>query len=193
MRSMSAVLRYPQRHAISAEEYLRMGEAGVFAPEARMELIEGEIIEVAPVGSPHAGTVAILTRLLVEAAGQRAVVWTQNPLVLGERSVPQPDLALLKLRADSYTRSHPKPADVLLVIEVSDTTLEFDLRTKVPLYARAGIAEAWVVDLQARALRVFRDPDASGYRTSFTASGEAKVSAAALPQVAVGVAALFPE
>jgi Uma2 family endonuclease len=174
---MSAVLQHPQRHPISAAEYLRMGEAGVFAPEARMELIEGEIIEMAPVGSPHAGTVAILTRALVEAAGQRAVVWTQNPLVLGERSVPQTDHALLKPRADSYTRSQ----------------LEFDLRTKVPLYARAGIAEAWVVDLQARALRVFRDPDASGYRTSFTASGEAKASAAALPQVAVGVAALFPE
>ena len=170
-----------------------MGEAGVFGPEARLELIEGEIIEMAPIGSLHAGTVMLLNRLFSRAAGDAAIVLVQSPLLLGERSVPQPDLALLKPRADSYTRSHPKPADVLLVIEVSDTTLEFDLRTKVALYARAGIAEAWVVDLQARALRVFRDPDASGYRTSFTASGEAKVSAAALPQAGVGVAALFPE
>jgi len=169
-----------------------MGEAGVFAPEARLELIEGEIVEMAPIGSAHAGTVAILGRLLGRAAGDQAIVWVQNPLVIGERSVPQPDLALLEPRADSYTRSHPTPADVLLVVEVSDTTLAFDLGTKVPLYARAGIAEAWVVDLQARAVRVFRDPGSAGYRTSFTVSGAAKLGCAALPEVAIAVAALFP-
>jgi len=189
---MSAVLQYPQRHAISAEEYLRMGETGVFAPEARLELIEGEIIEMAPIGSPHAGTVAILTRLLSRAAGDSALVWVQNPLVIGERSVPQPDLVLLKPRADSYTRSHPTAADVLLVVEVSDTTLAFDLGTKIPLYARAGIAEAWVVDLQERAVQVFREPGTSGYRTSFTTSGETKLTPSALPELAIGVAALFP-
>lgn len=189
---MSAVVEYPQRHAISAEEYMRMGEAGVFAPEARLELIEGEIIEMAPIGSPHAGTVAILGRLLDRAVGELALLWVQNPLILGERSVPQPDLALLRPRADSYTRSHPVATDVLLVVEVADTTLAFDAGTKVPLYARAGIAEAWIVDLQARTLRVFRDPGASGYRTSFAASGDEKVAAVLLPQVAVTVSALFP-
>lgn len=189
---MSAVLEYPQRHAISAEEYLRMGEAGVFAPEARLELIEGEIVEMAPIGSPHAGTVAILTHLLLRAAGDRALLWVQNPLIVGERSVPQPDLALLKPRADSYTRSHPGPGDVLLLVEVSDTTLAFDLETKVPIYARAGIVETWVVDLQERALRVFRDPSASGYRTSFTVSAKETVKPAALPEATIEVAALFP-
>lgn len=193
MPAMSAALEYPQRHAISAEEYLRMGEAGVFAPEARLELVEGEIIEMAPIGSLHAGTVAILDRLLGRAAGDLALVWVQNPLIVSEQSVPQPDLVLLRPRADSYTRSHPTAADVLLVIEVADTTLAFDLGTKVPLYARAGIVEAWVVDLQARALQVFRRPGASGYGSSFAASGEAKVSAAALPEVAITVADLFPE
>jgi Uma2 family endonuclease len=193
MPGMSAVLEYPQRHAISVEEYLRMGEAGVFAPEAHLELIEGEIIEMAPIGSLHAGTVAILDRLLGRTAGDLALVWVQNPLIVGEQSVPQPDLALLKPRADSYTRSHPIAADVLLVVEVADTTLAFDLGTKVPLYARAGIVEAWVVDLPARALRVFRHPGASGYGSSFAVSGEAKVNPAALPEVAITVAALFPE
>jgi len=192
MRAMSAVLEHPQRHPISAGEYLRMGEAGVFAPEARLELIEGEIVEMAPIGSPHASTVAVLNRLFVRLAGDRAVVWVQSPLVLGERSVPQPDLVLLKPRADRYFNAHPVPADVLLVVEVSDTTLAFDLATKIPLYARAGIAESWVVDLEKRALRVFRDPDPSGYRTSFTASGADKVSAGALPEVAFAVSALFP-
>jgi Uma2 family endonuclease len=191
MPAMSAVLEYPQRHPISAEEYLRMGEAGVFASEARLELIEGEIVEMAPIGSRHAGTVALLTELFVRQAGGRATVWAQNPVIASERSVPQPDLALLEPRADKYFSGHPQPADVLLVVEVSDTTLRFDLSTKVPLYARAGIAEVWVVDLDKRAVRVFREPDPSGYRTSFTASGDEKVSARALPEVALAVSALF--
>lgn len=189
---MSAVLEYPQRHAVSAEEYLRMGERGVFAPEARLELIEGEIVEMAPIGSPHAGVVMIMNRLFNRAAGDLAIVLVQSPLIVGERSVPQPDLALLRPRADSYTRSHPTTADVLLLVEVADTTLQFDLGTKIPLYAAAGIAEAWVVDLQGHALCVFRDPSPSGYRTSFTLKGDESVTALALSAIVVPVAALFP-
>jgi Uma2 family endonuclease len=189
---MSAVLEYPQRHPVTAEEYLRMGEAGVFAPDSRLELIEGEIVEMAPIGSPHAGPVNRLLQLLGRAAGDLAIVSVQNPLIVGDRSVPQPDVALLKPRTDSYTRSHPRVADVLLVVEVADTTLAFDLGTKVPLYAKAGIFETWVVDLQERSLRVFRDPSASGDRASFTVSGKDEVSVDALPAVRVAVAALFP-
>jgi len=189
---MSAVLEYPQRHAVSAEEYLRMGEGGVFAPDARLELIEGEIVEMAPIGSPHAGMVNTLNWLLTRAAGELAVVAVQNPVIVGDRSVPQPDLALLKPRADRYARSHPTSADVLLVVEVADTTLPFDLGTKIPLYARGGIAEAWVVDVQERAVRVFRDPSASGYRTSFTVSGGGSVTALLLPAIVVALPALFP-
>ncbi len=190
---MSAVLHYPQRHAVSAQEYLRMAEGGVFAPDARLELIEGEIVEMAPIGSRHAGAVKILNRLLGGLVGDLAIVSVQDPLIIGERSVPQPDLALLKPRADSYSESHPTPADVLLVVEVADTTLAFDLGTKVPLYARFGIPETWVVDLQERVVRVFREPSASGYRTSFTASGGETVAVAALPEVIVALPALFPK
>ena len=159
-----------------------MGDAGVFAPDARLELIEGEIVEMAPIGSRHAGAVNVLTQLLVRLAGERAVVAVQNPVIIGDRSVPQPDLALLKPRADSYSGAHPTPSEVLLVIEVADATLAFDIGTKVPLYARHGIPEVWVVDLQERALRVFRDPSASGYRRSFTAAGEESVAAARYPR-----------
>ena len=189
---MSAVLEYPQRHAVSAEEYLRMGEGGVFAPEARLELIEGEIVEMAPLGSPHAGMVNTLIWLFSRAAGDQAVVAAQNPLIAGDRSVPQPDMVLLRPRADRYSRSHPTPADVLLLVEVADTTLQFDLGTKIPLYARCGIAEAWVIDVQERTVRVFRDPSASGYRMSFTVSGDESVVALALPAAVVSLAALFP-
>ncbi|MCI0652577.1 MAG: Uma2 family endonuclease [Planctomycetes bacterium] len=180
---MSAILEYPQRHPVSAEEYLRMGEAGVFAPEARLELIEGEIIEMAPIGSPHAGRVKMLTRLFVQRAGDRAVVSVQDPVIVSERSVPQPDLALLKPRADSYTGAHPTAAEILLAVEVADTTLAFDLGTKVPLYARCGVPEVWVVDVNERVVRVYREPSASGYQTSFTAAGDQRIAAIALPEV----------
>ncbi len=190
---MSAVLEYPQRHAVSAQEYLRMGDAGVFAPNERLELIEGEIVEMAPIGSRHAGAVNALNRLFNRLVDDRAVVSVQNPFIVGERSVPQPDLALLKARADSYSDAHPTVADVLLVVEVADTTLAFDIGTKVPLYARHGVPEVWVVDLQERALRVFRDPSASGYRKSFTAAGDESVAAAALPDVVIALSELFPK
>jgi Uma2 family endonuclease len=192
MSSMSAALHHPQRHPITVEEYLRMGEGSVFAPDARLELIEGEIIEMAPIGPTHAGTVAILGRLLERAVGDEAVVWVQNPVRIEDRSMPQPDVAVLKPRTDMYSRSHPVPADVLLLIEVSDTTLRFDVSTKVPLYARAGIIEAWVVAVENATVQVFRDPDAAGYRTSFTVAGSERLSSRAMPRFGICVSDLFP-
>lgn len=189
---MSAVLDYPHRYAITAAEYLRMGEAGVFAPEARLELIEGEIIEMAPIGSPHAGAVNILTRTFVRLAADRAIVSVQNPLIVSDRSVPQPDLAILRARADSYSDAHPTAPDVFLVVEVSDTTLRFDRSIKVPLYARCGIQEAWVVDVNAKAVHVYREPDGNGYGTAYTVSVGGEVAPLALPDVRVVARDLFP-
>lgn len=191
MLAVSANLRYPQKHSISAEEYLRMGEAGVFDPEARLELIDGEIIEMAPIGSPHAGLVNRLTAIFVQRAAGRGVVSVQNPVIISDRSVPQPDLALLKPRADYYSASHPTVSDVLLVVEVADSTLTFDLGTKVPLYARCGIAEAWVADVNERVIHVFRGPGAAGYRTTFTAPSGHSVSCVALPEILIEVRELF--
>ena len=191
MLVMSAILEYPQKHPISAEEYLRMGEAGVFAPEARLELIEGEILEMAPIGAPHGGLVARLLRLFVQRAGPSAVVWAQSSVVISDHSVPQPDLALLKPRKDDYMGSLPGSSDVLLALEVSDSTLRFDLRRKAPLYARCGIAELWVVDVNERVLHVFRGPAKDGYRNTFAAKAGESVACAAVPQVAVEVDELF--
>jgi len=193
MSRMSAALQHPKRHPISVEEYLRMGEGNVFAPDARLELIEGEIIEMAPIGPPHAAAVTILARQVSRAVGDRAIVWVQNPVRLGDRSMPQPDVAILKPRPDTYARSHPLPSDVLLVVEVSDTTLRFDVSTKMPLYARAGIVEAWVVDVESGAVQVFRDPDAAGYDVSFTVAGDERLSVRAMPEVAIKVSELFPK
>ena len=190
--STSTVLEYPQRHAVSATEYLRMGEAGVFGPEARLELIDGEIVEMTPIESRHAGTVNTLNRLLVRLAGDCGVVSVQNPAIVSDRSVPQPDLTLLEPRADSYSAAHPTAADILLAIEVADTTLAFDLGRKVPLYAIAGVREVWVVDVNEQAIRVFRDPSAAGYKTSFTVAGKDSVTSLALPDVCMVVSDLFP-
>jgi Uma2 family endonuclease len=188
----SAIREYPQKHSISAEEYLRMGEAGVFAPDARLELIEGEIIEMAPIGPPHLSRVNMLTRFFVQRVGANAIVSVQNSLALAERSVPQPDLALLRPRKDEYSTALPRPADVLLMVEVADTTLRFDVGTKVPLYARCGIVETWVVDVNERCIHVFREPQAAGYSASFIARDGERVSCLSLPQLVIEVAEIFP-
>ena len=188
---MSAALEYPRRHAVSVEEYMRMGEAAVFAPDARLELIEGQIIEMAPIGDAHASIVAILTRLFVRQAGDAGFVWVQNPVIVGKRSMPRPDLALLKAREDDYSTRHPAVDDVLLAVEVSDSTLAFDVGTKVPLYARCGVAEAWIVDVNGAAIVVHRKPGAKGYASVSTVSGDEQVECVALPQVRVSPRELF--
>jgi Uma2 family endonuclease len=141
-----------------------MGEAGVFHVDDRVELIDGEIVDMTPIGSRHASVVARLSRSLTWAVGDAALVWTQNPVVLGETSETQPDVALLRPRADFYASGHPRPADVLLVIEVADTSIRYDREIKFALYARHGIPEAWLVDLGRAAIMAYRHPGEGRYR-----------------------------
>ena len=189
---MSAQIDHPKRHLVTAQEYLRMGETGVFAPDARLELIEGEIFEMAPIGPPHAAAVRTLTELMYERVGRRATVSVQAPLIAGQLSVPEPDLALLKPRSDRYASAHPGRADVMLVIEVADTTLRADLETKVPLYARAAVPEVWVVAVGERAVHVFREPGINGYRKTLVARQEDEITAVELPGARLRVAEIFP-
>jgi Uma2 family endonuclease len=148
----------PRRHRLTVEEYNRMGEAGILHPEIRTELIDGEIIDVAPPGSLHAGTVNQLARLLQRAVGDHAIVLTQNPILLGMYSEPQPDCALAKPRRDFYRSGHPRPDDLLLVVEVADSSLRFDRDVKSSLYARHGVPELWLIDVRAKRLTRYRDP-----------------------------------
>lgn len=140
-----------------------MGEVGILAPDSRVELIEGELIDMAPIGSPHASTVSLLTKFFIRNLGETGTVFTQNPVRLLPDSEPQPDVMVLKPRADDYRGSLPTPTEVLLLIEVSDTTTEYDRRVKVPLYARHGIPEVWLFDLKAELLEVYTAPGAKGY------------------------------
>ena len=144
-----------------------MAEAGVFKPGERVELIEGEIIDMAPIGQNHEGSVIGFTRALVLACGDRALVSTQNSLRLGQWSAPQPDFAVLRYRPDFYREGErASPADVLLLIEIADSSLTFDRKVKLPLYARAGIPEVWIVDLKASLLTAHRDPTGDSYATT---------------------------
>jgi Uma2 family endonuclease len=188
---MNAIHDLPRRHSITVTEYVRMGEAHVFAHDARLELMEGEIVEMAPIGSAHAAVVNTLAALLREVA-PRAMVSVQCPLVLGERSAPQPDVMLLRPRADRYYNSHPVAADALLVVEVADTTLDYDLEVKRPLYARAGVAELWIVDICRRELHVFREPELD-YSIHRVLKASDNAAVAALGDVGLAISALFPD
>ncbi len=162
--SVSAVNEaWPRPHRLSVDDYHRMAEVGVLAPDARVELIEGGIVDMAPIGSRHAYAVDLLAERLIVALAGAAIVRVQGPIRLGARSEPQPDLAVLKNRGGRYADSHPEAADVLLVIEVSDTTLQFDSGVKGRLYALHGIPEFWLVDLDSGELRISTKPGADGY------------------------------
>jgi Uma2 family endonuclease len=154
----------PRRHRYTAEEYRRMGEAGICSEDNRMELIEGEIIDMAPIGNQHAGLVNRLNRMFMQAAGNQAIISVQNSIRLADQSEPQPGIAVLKLRSDDYRAALPTPSDVLLVVEVADVSLDYDRTVKVPLYARHDIPEVWLVDPAGGAVEVFREPSPEGYR-----------------------------
>jgi Uma2 family endonuclease len=155
-----------KRHLLTCEQYHLMGEAGVFAPDARVELIEGEVIEMAPMGTRHFAVVSRLTRLLTAAVGEGAIVNSQLPIRLGSMSEPEPDLSILRPRDDFYASALPTGSETLLVIEVSDSTLAFDLRTKARLYARYGVPVYWVLDLRTSVLRVFAEPREGVYTST---------------------------
>jgi Uma2 family endonuclease len=181
----------PRRHRLTVADYYRMAEVGILAPDVRVELIDGEIIDMAPPGSLHAATVHRLNEILTRSVGSSASVLVQNPVRLSEHSEPQPDLALLRRREDFYGEHHPQPADVLLIIEIADTSLRFDRDTKVALYARHGIAEVWLVDLRGRRLVRHRAPQQGSYTLVDEPELGAALEVSALSGVAVDLHRLF--
>ncbi len=154
----------PARHKLDVGAYYRMAEAGILGPRDRVELIDGEIIDMAPIGSVHAGTTIHLSSLFARAvADGLALVGVQGPLRLDSFNEPQPDLMLLRPRADHYRTSHPSAADVLLVIEVAASSLAYDRTVKVPLYARFGIPELWIVDVANRGVEAYAEPRGNAF------------------------------
>ena len=150
------------RRRFTVHDYHRMGEAGILHEDDRVELIEGDLVEMAAIGTRHFSCVNGLNRLLVRSVGDEAIVSVQNPVRLDEYSEPQPDLTVIRER--DYRESLPMPEDVLFLIEVSDTTLRYDRNLKLPLYARAGILEVWIVNLSGEVIELHTGPSGSGYR-----------------------------
>ncbi|HEX3246290.1 MAG TPA: Uma2 family endonuclease [Chloroflexota bacterium] len=181
------MVQLPTKRQFTVTEYRRIADAGVFTPDDRVELLEGEIIEMPPIGSRHAACVDRLNRLFSRLAGGDVVVRIQNPLLLSDRSEPLPDVQLLSGSPERYVEEHPRPADVLLLVEVSDTSLQFDRVVKLPAYAAAGIQEVWIVDLAAAQVEVYRDPLPDGYQSRTLASGEDQLTPQALPSFTASV------
>ena len=151
----------PYRFAV--DEFARMGEAGIFTADDRVELIDGTVLEMTPIGPPHAGIVGRLTELFVTRLAGRAYVSVQNPIRLDRHTEPQPDLVVARRRRSGYTDRHPGADDVFLVVEVADSSLRHDREQKAPRYGRAGIPETWLVDLAAGTVTVYSDPGPDGY------------------------------
>src|ERR1700730_7995663 len=181
--------RAPRRR-LTVDDYHRMGDAGIFHEDDRVELLDGELFQMASIGSLHAGIVIRLQSRLEALGGGRYLVSTQNPIQIPPYSQPQPDIVLLRPRADTYCSALPQPSDVLLLIEVADSSLEWDRDVKIPMYGRYGVIESWLVDLDHRTVTVFRDPARDGYRSAVPIH-EGAASPAQLPDIAIALDDLF--
>ena len=183
-------LQFP-RHRLTVDEYYRMAELGILAPDARVELIEGEIIDMTPQGSRHARIVSRLYERLVTVLGSRALVRCQLPIRLGVRSEPEPDFAVVKRLEHDYADTHPVAEDVLLLIEISNTTVDYDRMVKVPLYARHGIVETWLVEVPLGRVQVFRRPQHGSYADVSFVDRPSILHPVALPLVPVDFSGLL--
>jgi Uma2 family endonuclease len=179
------------QHRFSVREYYRMGELGFLPPDARVELLNGQIIDMSPIGPTHGGVVTRLIRLLGPLSHGRWQLTVQNPIHLDDYSEPQPDLTLLKPRADDYVRSHAVPEDIFLLIEVSDSTLETDREVKIPAYGRASIAEVWIVNLVNSTLEIYREPNFTGYGAAKVLQAGDKASPGSFPDAIIDVGELL--
>ncbi len=175
------------RRKISVDEYYAMHRAGIFGENERLELIEGELIAMAAMEAPHFSHVMRTARLFIEQFGRRANVSIQSPLPLNAYSEPEPDIAVLKWREDDYFSGKPTPADVLLVVEVADTSLLYDRRTKLPLYARHNIPEVWILNLLSKQLEVYRSPKENDYAEKLMLNSSERVQVQAFADISFAV------
>jgi Uma2 family endonuclease len=191
---MSAVVE-PVRHKLSIDDFMRLGAAGILAEDARVELIEGDLIDMQPIGTGHMSVSIRLNRLLVLRAGDDAIVSVAHPMRLPPWSMPQPDFMLLRPRADDYATQHPGAGDVLLAVEVADTSLRYDRVTKARVYASHGVAEYWIVEVEARRLHVLRSPvpGEGAFASTQTLDAPFTIAPLALPRLQLSSRELWPD
>ena len=184
----SAAIRH---HLLSVSDYYRMAETSILTEDEHVELINGELFDMAPIGSFHAGLVTRLSRLLINKLGDLAIVTVQNPLHLSEFSAPEPDIAVLKPRADDYMQSLPTAQDVLLLIEVADTSLHYDRHIKLPLYAKHQIPEVWLCDVKEKRLDIYQHPDNDYYRLHLRPKPNEEIQPLFVPSISIDWQGLF--
>ncbi|MGH7127499.1 MAG: Uma2 family endonuclease [Planctomycetaceae bacterium] len=170
-----------RHHRFTVQDYFRMGEVGILNEDDRVELLEGEIVELSPIGNVHASVVSRLTALFVPAAATHAIVRVQDPAILSRFSAPQPDIAVVAFRQDFYVDAHPGPDDTLLIVEVADSSVRIDLGFKARLYASARVPEYWVVDISRQRIVAHTQPEDQGYGSVRTLSPGEELSTPALP------------
>ena len=184
--------RHPvRRHRLTLNEYHRLGEAGILGEDDRVELLEGQLVDMAPIGPRHALAVDALTELLVTAVSGRAGVRVQNPIELDGGTEPQPDIVLVRRPWRGYPASHPGPEDIVLLIEVADSSRDVDLGAKRELYARAGIPEFWIVDLITDGVLVCRNPGGDRYEAITRIEPVGVLEVEGLPGVTIPAGSLF--
>jgi Uma2 family endonuclease len=176
-----------KRRRFTVEEFHWMSRIGILRPDERVELLNGDIITMAAIGSRHAYTVTMLQEWFGRRTGEQAMMRIQQPVVLGFRSEVEPDVSVVRRRADGYITAHPAPEDVLFLVEVSVTTLDYDRGEKLLRYAVAGIQEVWIVDVSGDRVEVYREPTAEGYRSVTVFERGATIAPAALPDAAIPV------
>ncbi|MCW9679572.1 Uma2 family endonuclease [Dolichospermum planctonicum UHCC 0167] len=181
---MTLQLAKPQvkNFRFNISQYHQMSEAGILSENDKVELINGEIIEMSPIGRRHTACVNRLNSVFSQLLGKKVIVAVQNPILLNNLSEPEPDIALLKPRTDFYESGHPQPQDIFLLIEVADSSIEYDRDVKIPLYASSGITEVWLVDIYQQVIIVYRYPSENGYRDIQTLSRGEKLSISAFPE-----------
>ena len=176
----------------TGKEYHQMMAAGVFNPEERAELLEGQILRMTAKNPPHAATNLCAANILNLALAGRALIRIQDPIALSPTSEPEPDIAVVQLDKQFYLHRHPAPNEVFLLVEISDTTLDYDRLQKAPAYAQAGILEYWILDVNSYQLYRFLQPQGGKYQKEQVLNEEAVVSPIAFPDVSIEVAQLFP-
>ena len=182
----------PTQKLWSVDDYYRMSELGILAPDERTELIEGEIILMAAKNPPHVAISKFAADYLSNLLGNSVLVRAQDPVRLSSRSEPEPDIALVQPPLERYFDHHPTPEEIFLIIEVADATLRYDLKRKAELYAKAKISEYWVIDVNLARVHAFREPMHNTYQQKNILATDASIALVAFPNVVVSVAGLFP-
>ncbi|PPC91262.1 MAG: hypothetical protein CTY34_04505 [Methylobacter sp.] len=181
----------PKKHLTNLNEWRRLGEANIFSPDSRVELINGEILDMSPIGFNHSGHINRLVKIFSKIIPEEIIPSIQNPLQLGDLSEPEPDFMLLKPSSDCYSSRHPVADDVLLLIEVADTSLAFDQTEKLKLYALHGIAEYWVLNLNDNCLEVYREPFGESYAEKTTLRSGDSINLSQIPELIIPVGTIL--